>query len=189
MRVEVRAPYRTRVRQALADEGLRDALDRATSHLSERRERAMAAVDSEAVRDQARAARDYAIDHLPDLLEELERNLLGNGCQVHWARDAAEALGAVLDIAQQHEVRDVVKSKSMVTEEIGLNDAFERSGIDVVETDAETALSRRGGRWRDPRIDNFVTVLGILGIYKLWFKAEGVSRLIKFFFASSKKAY
>jgi L-lactate dehydrogenase complex protein LldF len=135
MRVEVRAPYRTRVRQALADEGLRDALDRATSHLSERRERAMAAVDSEALRDQARAARNHAIEHLPDLLEELERNLLGNGCQVHWARDAAEALGAVLDIAQQHQVRDVVKSKSMVTEEIGLNDAFERSGIDVVETD------------------------------------------------------
>jgi L-lactate dehydrogenase complex protein LldF len=135
MAVDAAAPYRTRVRQALADDGMRAALDRATEHLRERRDRAIAEVDERRFRDEAGAVRRYAIQHLPDLLEQLEGNLIANGCQVHWARDAAEALGVVLEIAREHRVEDVVKSKSMVTEEIGLNDALERSGINVVETD------------------------------------------------------
>jgi L-lactate dehydrogenase complex protein LldF len=135
MPVDVAAPYAVRVRQALADDALRAALDRATEHLRDRRAQAVAAVDFHRLRDQTRAARCYAIEHLPDLLEQLEGNLIANGCQVHWARDAAEAVGTVLDIAGVHSVSDVVKSKSMVTEEIGLNDALQRSGIDVVETD------------------------------------------------------
>jgi L-lactate dehydrogenase complex protein LldF len=135
MTVDVRAPYSVRVKQALEDENLRTALDRATERLSEHREQAMAAIDEPRLRDEARAVRQFAIEHLPDLLEELERNLLANGCHVHWARDASEAIGAVLEIARLRQVRDVVKSKSMVTEEIGLNEALERSGVDVVETD------------------------------------------------------
>jgi len=135
MPVDAAAPYRTRVRQALADDGLRAALDRATEHLSGRRAKAMAEIDARRLRDEAGAVRRYAIEHLPDLLEQLESNLIANGCQVHWARDASEALGVVLEIARAHHIGDVVKSKSMTTEEIGLNDALERSGIDVVETD------------------------------------------------------
>ncbi len=135
MAVDVGAPYATRVRQALADDGMRTALDRATGHLRKRRDRAMAEIDERRLRDEAGAVRRYAIEHLPDLLEQLEGNLIGNGCQVHWARDAAEALGIVLEIAREHGVGDVVKSKSMLTEEIGLNEALERSGINVVETD------------------------------------------------------
>ncbi|UCC71291.1 MAG: iron-sulfur cluster-binding protein [Gemmatimonadota bacterium] len=135
MTVDVGAAYPTRVRQALADDALRAALDRATEHLRGRRAQALAGVDATRLRDEAHAVRRYAIEHLPDLLEQLEGNLIANGCQVHWARDAAEALGVVLEIAHQNHVKDVVKSKSMVTEEIGLNDALQRSGIDVVETD------------------------------------------------------
>ncbi|UCC49642.1 MAG: iron-sulfur cluster-binding protein [Gemmatimonadota bacterium] len=135
MSVDVRAPYKTRVRQALKDEALRTALDRATDQLSGRRAEAMAAVDAPRLRDEARRIREYAIDHLPELLEQLERNLTANGCQVHWARDAEEARLTVLEIARRHRVRHAVKSKSMVTEEIGLNEALERAGIKVVETD------------------------------------------------------
>ncbi len=135
MAVDTHAPYRTRVRQALADESLRTALDRATEHLSERRDQAMREVDSARLRDEARAVRELAIDHLPDLLEALERNLVANGCHVHWARDASEACHTVLEIAQRHGVRHVVKSKSMVTEEIGLNRALASAGIGVFETD------------------------------------------------------
>ena len=91
MTVDAGAPYSTRVRQALADDGLRSALDRATGRLRGRREQAMAEVDVGRFRDEAGAVRRYAIEHLPDLLEQLEGNLIGNGCQVHWARDAAEA--------------------------------------------------------------------------------------------------
>ncbi len=135
MAVDVHAAYRVRVRQALDDDALRTALDRATERLSEHRAEAMAAVDSPRLRDEAQAARAYAVQHLPELLAALERNLLANGCHVHWARNAAEARQVVCEIAARHAVRHVVKSKSMVTEEIGLNAALERSGIEVVETD------------------------------------------------------
>ncbi len=135
MIVDVGAPYKTRIKQALADEALRAALDRAMARLSERRAEAVAAVDSVRLRDDARATRQFAIEHLPELLEQLERNLIANGCHVHWARDAAEATGIVLEIARRRDVRHVVKSKSMVTEEISLNNALEQSGIEVVETD------------------------------------------------------
>lgn len=133
--IDINTPFDNRVRQALSDEGLRTALDRATTRLAERRDRAVAAVDNVRLREEARAIREFAITHLPDLLEELERNLIANGCRVHWARDATEATRIVRDIAQDNQVRHVVKSKSMVTEEIDLNEVLEESAIDVVETD------------------------------------------------------
>lgn len=135
MTVDVRAPYQRRIRQALSDDGLRTALDRATEHLADRRAAAMAAIDSTQLRAQARAIRERAIQQLPDLLQELERNLAENGCRVHWARNAVEANRILLKLAAEHEVRRVVKSKSMVTEEIGLNEAMESADIEVTETD------------------------------------------------------
>ncbi len=135
MIVDARAPYKRRVRQALSDDGLRTALERATERLCRERTAALATVDAEQLRNQARAIREHAIRNLPQLLEELERNLTENGCHVHWARDGAEATSILLEIAARHQSRRVVKSKSMVTEEIGLNQAMESAGIDVVETD------------------------------------------------------
>ncbi len=135
MPVDASAPYRQRVRQALDDEAQRTALDRATRRLSAQRAEALAAVDNPRLRDEARAIRQSAVQDLPNLLERLEANLTANGCQVHWARDADEATSIVRDIAQTSGTRRVVKSKSMVTEEIGLNQALETMGIDVVETD------------------------------------------------------
>ncbi len=135
MIVDPSAPYATRVRQALSDGGLRTALDRATARLGRQRVRAMAAVDGPRLRDAARAARERAITQLPNLLEQLERKLLGNGCEVHWAADAEEASDVICSIARGTGARLAVKSKSMVTEEIGLNGALERAGVQVVETD------------------------------------------------------
>ncbi len=135
MPVDVHAPYEKRVQQALHDENLRTALERATGRLSARCVEAMAAVDGPRLRNEARGVRQSAIEHLPDLLEQLERNLIANGCQVHWAGNAAEATQLVCEIARENQVTRVVKSKSMVTEEIGLNPALERLGIGVVETD------------------------------------------------------
>ena len=135
MNVDVNAPYHSRVRQALEDTNLRTALDRATGRLSSRRAGAMEAIDSTSLRDHTRAVREHAVRNLPDLLEELERNLKRNGCQVHWARDAKEAQDIVRDIARQHGVQSAVKSKSMLTEEIHLNQALEADGIKVTETD------------------------------------------------------
>ena len=135
MTVDVNAPYPDRVKQALGDKTLRTALDRATRRLAERRDLAIAAVDNERFRDEARAVRETAIRRLPELLEELEQNLTTNGCTVHWAKDADEATRIVCEIADRRDVRCVVKSKSMVTEEIGLNEALEGAGMEVVETD------------------------------------------------------
>ncbi len=135
MPVDVRAPYGTRVRQALADPALRTALDRATDHLISRRDRAWREIDGPRLRDAVRAVREFAVANMPSLIEELERNLIANGCQVHWARDAAEARAAVLELARRRRVRRVVKSKSMVSEEIRLNEALAGAGVRVVETD------------------------------------------------------
>jgi len=135
MIVDVGAPYRRRLEQALGDEAQRTAIERATARLSDQRTKALTTVDNPRLRDEARAIRQSAIQNLPSLLEELETNLTANGCQVHWARNAAEATSIVREIAEKSGTRRVVKSKSMVTEEIGLNEALENTGIDVVETD------------------------------------------------------
>jgi len=135
MTVDPSAPYKTRVKQALADDKLHTALERATTRLSGKRALSVAAIDLGPLRDEARAIREHAIRRLPELLEQLEHNLIANGCQVHWAATAAEATDIVSAIAQQHGVRRAVKSKSMTTEEIRLNQALEGDGIEVVETD------------------------------------------------------
>jgi L-lactate dehydrogenase complex protein LldF len=77
----------------------------------------------------------HALTHLDYYLEEAEQAVTKTGGHVHWARDAAEANRIVLEIARRHRVKKVVKSKSMATEEIGLNHAMEAEGIRVIETD------------------------------------------------------
>ena len=77
----------------------------------------------------------HAITHLDHYLVQAEQAVTKAGGQVHWARDAGEANRLVLEIARQHDVKKVVKSKSMATEEIGLNHALEAANIQVIETD------------------------------------------------------
>ncbi len=91
--------------------------------------------DVDALRDQLKAIRAGTIAHLADHLETFERNATAAGAQVHWARDGAEATRIVLDLARQHGVDLAVKSKSMATEEIGLNHALLDAGVTPVETD------------------------------------------------------
>ena len=89
----------------------------------------------EFMRGQAAEAKRRALRQLPDLLETAERNLKANGWGVEWAEDAAEANRLVLDIARRHGVKTVTKSKSMLSEELGVNHAMEAAGLRVVETD------------------------------------------------------
>ncbi|MBO9345438.1 MAG: iron-sulfur cluster-binding protein [Chloroflexi bacterium] len=124
------------VDHALADRQLQVALDRGTTRGVNARLLAMSeTTDAQALRHQARLARERALNQLPELLEQLERNIIANGGHVLWARDAAELNQHVLTICRQHNVRRVVKGKSMVTEETALNHALEQEGIDVVESD------------------------------------------------------
>ncbi len=129
------APYKQRVHEALNNKRLKSVLPRSTIHLSDSRVAAMGAVDGPLLRDQTRQMKEYVIRYLPDLLEQFEANIIENGGHVHWAKDADEANQIVLDIAREKSVRKVIKSKSMVTEEIHLNEALEGAGMTVVETD------------------------------------------------------
>ena len=86
-------------------------------------------------REKAKEIKNYALTHLDEILVEFETNLKKKGVFVHWARDAFEANQIVLQIAKEHNVKTVVKAKSMVSEEIALNKAFESQGIRALETD------------------------------------------------------
>jgi L-lactate dehydrogenase complex protein LldF len=86
-------------------------------------------------RSQARAVKAGALARLDGLLQELARSVQAWGGQVLWARDAAHARRLILEVAQRHRVAAVVKSKSMTTEEIGLNRALAAAGLKTLETD------------------------------------------------------
>lgn len=123
---------------AVRDEVLQTAVTRATNGASSNRVRALREVSEahgEALRQQAAAAKRRALHSLPNLLEQAEAKMQANGITVLWAVDAAEARQHILDIARRHQVRRIVKSKSMATEEIGLNDVLETNNIETIETD------------------------------------------------------
>lgn len=89
----------------------------------------------ERLRDLASAIKLYSNSHLADLLEEFERNALANGAIVHWAKDAAEHNEIVWSILQQQGAKNLIKSKSMLTEECHMNKFLLSKGIDVIESD------------------------------------------------------
>jgi L-lactate dehydrogenase complex protein LldF len=125
-----------RVHRALDDKALGAALGNVSAQLRSRRALAFQSLpDSEAVRDVARDAKLAVLRDLPAQLEQFEARLLANGVHVHWAESGADANRIVIDIAAQQGVTRVAKAKSMLSEEIHLNDALQHAGIDVVETD------------------------------------------------------
>jgi L-lactate dehydrogenase complex protein LldF len=89
----------------------------------------------EEIREGAKRVRDLALANLDVLLEEFERNAQARGAQVHWAATMEEMNRIVLEIARRNQVRKVIKSKSMLGEESGLNPFLQQAGIDVRETD------------------------------------------------------
>ena len=119
-----------------ADEPRTHWHDQALWVVREKRDRAASAVpDWEALRDAAAAIRAHVRGRLPELLEEFERNAVARGAKVHWAADAAEHNEIVHRILAERGVTRLVKSKSMLTEECGLNPYLEARGIEVVDTD------------------------------------------------------
>src|SRR5437667_842198 len=123
-------------RAALANVQLRGALRNATSLFGARRRVAARGLDNwEELRSQARAIKDETLLRLNQYLEEFAANAEKVGAQIHWARDADEANGIVCRLAGERGVRLVVKSKSMVTEEIHLNAALQAVGVAALETD------------------------------------------------------
>jgi len=97
-------------------------------------------------REAACRAKAYAVANLDKLLTRFERNISARGATVLWAENAQEANRHVLDIARRHNVRTVVKSKSMVSEEMELNRTLETAGVRAVETDLGEYLVQLAGQ-------------------------------------------
>jgi L-lactate dehydrogenase complex protein LldF len=128
--------FKDNARQAMADPVLQAALGFArTGFQDKRRAAALRLPEFEALRDQAKAIKDHTLAHLDLYLEAFEQRVIEQGGKVHWARDAAEARAVILRLCRAAGARSVTKSKSMICEEIGLNEALEASGIARVETD------------------------------------------------------
>jgi L-lactate dehydrogenase complex protein LldF len=125
-----------RVNQALSDVPLQAALQKAAGKFDLARIRAWSELDNvKALRHHAKAIKAHAIAHLDDYLIQLSQQIRAAGGQVHFATDAAEAQAIITQIIQDAGCDLVVKSKSMTSEEIGLNEALAAAGIQAVETD------------------------------------------------------
>lgn len=128
--------FRKTARQAIDDKRLQAALESATEHFRAGRQGAFAEFPNiEILRDHLKQARAATLANLGTHLEAFERNAVANGSTVHWAEDSGAAANIVLDIARRRGASSVVKSKSMITEEIHLNQHLEHNGLEVTETD------------------------------------------------------
>lgn len=85
--------------------------------------------------EQATQLRDHTIKHLAHYLDAFEQRAQAAGSHVHWAENTEDVSRILVKIAQEHNVKKAVKSKSMVTEECSVNEALESNGVQVIETD------------------------------------------------------
>ena len=134
-----------RARQVLPDGAALERHDRAVWDLRVRRDAAVARVaDFEALRRHAEAIKAHTLDHLDTYLERFESQARQAGARVHWAEDANAHNRIAHEILAQHGVRHVVKSKSMLTEECGLNPYLGAREIEVVDTDLGERIVQLG---------------------------------------------
>ncbi|MFB8236564.1 LutB/LldF family L-lactate oxidation iron-sulfur protein [Kitasatospora purpeofusca] len=130
---------------ALRDERLRANLRHATGTIRAKRARAVAELaDWAELRAAAKAVKDRTLGRLDHYLVQLEQNVTAAGGQVHWAADAAEANRIVTGLVRATGEREVVKVKSMATQEIGLNEALAEAGIRAYETDLAELIVQLG---------------------------------------------
>jgi L-lactate dehydrogenase complex protein LldF len=129
--------FHKHIRTALANESLQIALDANAERRIAARKQALDSLseDWQVLRQRAHKVRLETITNLNDYLDQFISQATANGVIVHQAADAAQAVQIVLEIARQKGARLIAKSKTMVSEEIGLNHALEAAGIQVVETD------------------------------------------------------
>ncbi|MEO8005390.1 MAG: LutB/LldF family L-lactate oxidation iron-sulfur protein [Betaproteobacteria bacterium] len=120
----------------LADPKVQKALRNAKGKLVVARAKVILELDNfEEIREDAARIRDFGLLNMDVLLEEWEKRATAAGTIVHWAETAKEVNDLVIEIARQHQVRKIIKSKSMLGEETNLNHALEEAGLDVRETD------------------------------------------------------
>lgn len=114
---------------------VRDSVGSATRSFEERRWEALAHVDADRWRDWARDVKTHALLHLDTYLGQAADQLEANGVHVHWAADRSAATSILDEIVERHDVRSAVKAKSMLSEELEVNEHLESRGVEPVETD------------------------------------------------------
>ncbi|GAA1522555.1 LutB/LldF family L-lactate oxidation iron-sulfur protein [Streptomyces albidochromogenes] len=132
-------------RDAVRDETLRGNLRHATHTIREKRAKAVAELDDwERLRAAGRDVKERTLRHLDHYLVQLEEAVTAAGGTVHWAADAGEANRIVTGLVQRTGQSEVVKVKSMATQEIGLNEALEAAGVRAYETDLAELIVQLG---------------------------------------------
>ncbi len=138
-------PFPQAAQRALADPQLRANLRQATTTIRDKRLRVTGELtDWEELRAAGAGIKAHAARHLDDLLIRLAESVTRAGGVVHWARDADEANAVIGDLVEATGAREVVKVKSMVTQEIDLNAALAARGIDAIETDLAELIVQLG---------------------------------------------
>jgi L-lactate dehydrogenase complex protein LldF len=138
-------PFPVAARAALADTQLRRNLGKATRTIRAKRAAVVAELpDWEELRAAGEAIKQHTIAHLDRYLEQLEDQVTARGGTVHWARDANEANRIVTGLVRGTGATEVVKVKSIVTDEIGLNEALAQAGITAHETDLAELIVQLG---------------------------------------------
>jgi L-lactate dehydrogenase complex protein LldF len=138
-------PFPAAAGAALQDRQLRRNLGYATAAIRAKRDRVVAELDDWAgLRAAGAAIKDDVLAHLDDYLLQFESQVTARGGTVHWARDAEEANRIVTGLVQAANAREVVKVKSMATQEIGLNEALAAAGITAHETDLAELIVQLG---------------------------------------------
>ncbi|MFE5894549.1 LutB/LldF family L-lactate oxidation iron-sulfur protein [Streptomyces sp. NPDC056462] len=131
--------------EAVHDTTLRGNLRHATHTIRAKRAKAVAEVsDWAALREAGKQIKDHTLRHLDRYLVQLEESVTAAGGTVHWAADADEANRIVADLVKATGESEVVKVKSMATQEIGLNEALEAEGIRAYETDLAELIVQLG---------------------------------------------
>ncbi|MEU5789792.1 LutB/LldF family L-lactate oxidation iron-sulfur protein [Micromonospora purpureochromogenes] len=144
-RIRTPLPFPTAARSAVADDQLRANLHRATRTIRDKRARVVDEVpDWAALRDAGAAIKADVQRRLPELLERFEAAATAAGARVHWARDAVEACRIVVELTRAAGADEVVKVKSMATQEIELNEALAAAGITAHETDLAELIVQLG---------------------------------------------
>jgi L-lactate dehydrogenase complex protein LldF len=128
--------FKENVRRALVEPDLQRALAKMKAGFVVNRAAAVARLpEFDRLRDEARAIKDHTLAHLDFYLQRFELEVTARGGHVHWCRTAEEARRTILEICRSVDAKTVTKGKSMIGEEIAINDFLEANGITPVETD------------------------------------------------------
>jgi len=135
-------------RAELSNTQLRTNLRHATETIRAKRMQVVSELpDWEELREAGRRIKQDVLANLDRYLVEFEQAVQAGGGRVHWARDAAEANDVVIDVARRHGAKEIVKVKSLTTDEIRLNEALADAGIGAIETDFAELILQLDDDW------------------------------------------